>query len=70
MLVVEAVFDAERRRVGDGSYVTVTLPDSEPRRVTETFKTDGEALALDEKRASGVAARAPKARGCQPRRPV
>jgi hypothetical protein len=39
----KAVFDVERWRIGEGYYVTVTMPDSEPQRVTETFKTEGEA---------------------------
>jgi IS1 family transposase len=39
----KAVFDVERWRIGEGYYVTVTMPDSEPRRVTETFATEGEA---------------------------
>ena len=39
----KAVFDVERWRIGEGYYVTVTMPDNEPQRVTETFKTEGEA---------------------------
>jgi hypothetical protein len=38
-----AVFDVEGRRIGEGYYVSVTMPDGEPRCVTETFKTEGEA---------------------------
>lgn len=40
----KAVFDVEAWRIGEGYYVTVTMPDSEPKRITETFKTEGEAL--------------------------
>jgi IS1 family transposase len=36
-------FEVEPWRIGSGYYVTVTVPDSEPRRVTETFATEGEA---------------------------
>jgi hypothetical protein len=39
----KAIFDVERWRIGEGCYVIVTMPDSEPRRITETFKTEGEA---------------------------
>ena len=39
----KAIFNVEPWRVGEGYYVTVTMPDSEPRRITETFKTEGEA---------------------------
>jgi IS1 family transposase len=39
----KAVFDVERWRIGDGYYITVTMPDSEPQRITETFKTEGDA---------------------------
>lgn len=41
-----AGFEVERWRIGEGYYVTVTIPDSEPRRVTETFKTEGEAMGV------------------------
>jgi hypothetical protein len=37
------IFNVEPWRIGNGFYVTATMPDSEPRRVTETFKTEGEA---------------------------
>jgi hypothetical protein len=39
----KAVFDVERWRIGEGYYVTVTMSDGEPKRVTETFKTEDEA---------------------------
>ncbi len=39
----KAVFDVERWRIGEGYYVTVTMPDGEPQRITETFNTEGEA---------------------------
>lgn len=39
----KAVFDVVHWRIGEGYYVTVTMPDGEPRRVTETFATEGEA---------------------------
>jgi hypothetical protein len=39
----KAIFDVERWRIGEGYYVTVTMPDSESQRITETFKTEGEA---------------------------
>jgi len=39
----KVIFDVERWRIGEGYYVTVTMPNSEPQRVTETFKTEGEA---------------------------
>ncbi len=41
--VAESVFDVEPWRIGEGFYVTVTMPSSEPKRITETFKTEGEA---------------------------
>jgi hypothetical protein len=37
------VFDVEPWRIGDGFYVTVTMPGSEPKRITDTFATEGEA---------------------------
>jgi hypothetical protein len=37
------VFDVVRWRIGQGFYVTVTMPDSEPKRITETFAPEGEA---------------------------
>src|SRR5579863_6184712 len=39
----KVIFNVEPWRIGDGYYVTVTIPDSEPERITETFKTEGEA---------------------------
>lgn len=39
----KVIFDVERWRIGEGFYVTVTFPNSEPERVTDTFKTEGEA---------------------------
>ena len=36
------IFDAVRWRIGEGFYVTVTMPGSEPQRITETFATEGE----------------------------
>src|SRR5580700_10818918 len=38
----KVTFGVERWRIGDGYYVTVTMPDSKPQRITETFKTEGE----------------------------
>jgi hypothetical protein len=32
-----------RWRIGDGYYVTVTMPGTEPKRITEMFATEGEA---------------------------
>jgi hypothetical protein len=40
----KVIFNVEPWRIGEGYYVTVIMPDSEPRRITETFKTEGEAL--------------------------
>ena len=39
----KVIFNVEPWRIGQGYYVTVAMPDSEPRRITETFKTEGEA---------------------------
>jgi hypothetical protein len=39
----KVIFNVEPWRIGTGYYVTVTMPDSEPVRVTETFATEGEA---------------------------
>lgn len=39
----KVIFDVERWRIGEGYYVTATMPASEPTRITETFKTEGEA---------------------------
>lgn len=36
-------FNVEPWRIGSGYYVTVTMPDNEPNRITETFVTEGEA---------------------------
>ena len=40
----KVVFNVEQWRIGDGYYVTIAMPGSEPKRITETFKTEGEAL--------------------------
>jgi hypothetical protein len=37
----KVIFDVERWRIGED--VTVTMPESEPKRVTETFAMEGEA---------------------------
>jgi IS1 family transposase len=37
------VFEVVAWRIGDGFYVAVAMPGSEPKRITETFATDGEA---------------------------
>jgi IS1 family transposase len=39
----KVIFNVEPWRIGSGYYVTVTMPGSEPRRVTETFSTEAEA---------------------------
>lgn len=39
----KVIFDVARWRIGDGFYVTVTMPGTEPKRITETFATEGEA---------------------------
>jgi IS1 family transposase len=39
----KVIFDVDRWRIGEGYYVTVTMPDSEPHRITETFATEAEA---------------------------
>jgi hypothetical protein len=39
----KVTFNVEPWRIGSGYYVTVTMPDSEPVRVTEAFATEGEA---------------------------
>src|ERR1700720_2402330 len=39
----KVIFNVEPWRIGSGYYVTVTMPDSEPVRVTDTFSTEGEA---------------------------
>jgi hypothetical protein len=43
----KVIFDVEAWRIGQGYYVTVTMPDNDPQRVTETFATEAEAWALD-----------------------
>lgn len=43
----KAVFDVERWRIGEGYYVRVATPNSEPRRITETFKNGRRGVALD-----------------------
>jgi IS1 family transposase len=37
------IFDVERWRIGSGYYVTVTMPNSEPEKITDTFATEGAA---------------------------
>lgn len=37
-----AVLDVESLHVSEGYYVTVTMPESEPQRIRETLKTEGE----------------------------
>jgi len=37
------IFNVEPWRIGDGYYVTVTMPGSEPEKITDTFATEGEA---------------------------
>jgi hypothetical protein len=39
----KVIFNVEPWRIGSGYYVTVTMPDSAPMRVAETFATEGEA---------------------------
>jgi hypothetical protein len=39
----EVIFNVEPWGIGHGYYVTVTFPDKEPRRITETLATEGEA---------------------------
>ena len=39
----KAVFDVARWRIGEGYCVTVMMPNGEPERITETFRTEGEA---------------------------
>lgn len=39
----KVIFDVVRWRIGDGYYVTVTMPGTEPKRVTDTFASEGEA---------------------------
>jgi HSP20 family molecular chaperone IbpA len=39
----KVIFDVERWRIGDGYYVTVTMPGSEPEKITNTFSTADEA---------------------------
>lgn len=37
------IFDVERWRIGNGYYVTVTMADSAPKKITDTFATEAEA---------------------------
>jgi hypothetical protein len=37
------VFDVVTWQIGAGFHVTVTMPGGEPKRITETFATEGEA---------------------------
>jgi HSP20 family molecular chaperone IbpA len=39
----KVIFDVERWRIGSGYHVTVTMPGSEPEKITDTFATEGEA---------------------------
>jgi hypothetical protein len=39
----KVIFNIEPWRIGEGYYVTFAAPGSEPRRITETFATEGEA---------------------------
>lgn len=39
----KVTFNVEPWRIGEGFYVTVAISGSEPRRITETFQTEGEA---------------------------
>jgi hypothetical protein len=39
----KGTFNVEPWRIGNGFYVTVTMPGSEPKRIRETFATEGEA---------------------------
>lgn len=39
----KVIFNVEPWRIGSGYYVTVTMADSEPQRITETFATEDEA---------------------------
>ncbi len=39
----KAIFDVQPWRIGEGFYVTVTMLGNEPKRITETFATEGEA---------------------------
>jgi len=36
----KVTFDVERWRIGEGYYVTVTMPGSEPEKITDTFATE------------------------------
>jgi hypothetical protein len=37
------IFNVEHWRIGGGYYVTVTMPDSELEKITDTFATESEA---------------------------
>jgi len=39
----KVIFNVEPWRIGSGYYVTVTMSDSEPKRIPDTFATEGEA---------------------------
>jgi hypothetical protein len=39
----KVIFEVVRWRIGDGYYVTVTMPGTEPKRITDTFASEGEA---------------------------
>jgi hypothetical protein len=39
----KVIFDVVRWRIGEGYYVSVAMPGNEPKRITETFATEGEA---------------------------
>jgi hypothetical protein len=39
----KVTFDVERWRIGEGYYVTVTMPDSTQEKITDTFATEAEA---------------------------
>jgi hypothetical protein len=39
----KVILDVQPWRIGNGYYVTATMPGSEPKRITETFATEGEA---------------------------
>lgn len=41
----KVIFDVERWRIGEGYYVTVTMPNSEPEKISDTFATEAEAWA-------------------------
>lgn len=51
----KVTFNVEPWRIGGGFYVTVTMPDKEPERITDTFATEGEAWRWIRKRIGCVA---------------